>query len=58
MDRVATAPSGLGLLARRGKPVAALISTEDLALLQKLEDAEDVRAATEVLREYDRNVKR
>ena len=43
------------VLARRGKPVAALISTEDLALLQKLEDAKDVRAATKVLKEYDRN---
>ena len=43
------------VLARRGKPVATLISTEDLALLQKLEDAKDVRAATKVLKEYDRN---
>ena len=39
----------------RGKPVAALVSPEDLALLQKIEDAEDVRAAVKVLKEYDRN---
>ena len=43
------------LFARRGKPVAALISADDLALLQRMEDAEDVRAATKVLKEYDQN---
>ncbi len=43
------------VFARRGKPVAALVSAADLALLQKIEDAEDVRAAKKVLREYDRN---
>ena len=43
------------VLARRGKLVAALISTEDLALHQKLGNAKDVRAATKVLKEYDRN---
>ncbi len=43
------------LFARRGKPVAALVSAEDLALLQRIEDADDVRAARKVLREYDRN---
>ncbi len=43
------------VFARRGKPVAALISAGDLALLQKIEDAEDLRAAQKVLREYDRD---
>jgi prevent-host-death family protein len=43
------------VFARRGKPVAALVSAEDLALLQRMEDAEDIRAAAKVLREYDRN---
>src|SRR4029077_11252044 len=37
------------LLLRHGKPVAALISAEDLELLEQLEDAADVRAAKEAL---------
>ena len=43
------------VFARRGKPVAALVSADDLALLQRMEDAEDIRAARKTLREYDRN---
>jgi prevent-host-death family protein len=43
------------LFARRGKPVAALVSAADLVLLQQIEDADDIRAAGKVLREYDRN---
>jgi prevent-host-death family protein len=43
------------VFARRGKPVAALISANDLALLQRIEDAEDIREAAKVLKEYDRN---
>lgn len=43
------------VFARRGKPVAALVSPADLALLQQIEDAEDTRAARKALREYDRN---
>lgn len=43
------------VFARRGKPVAALVSAEDLALLQRMEDAEDIRAARKTLREYGRN---
>ena len=43
------------IFARRGKPVAALVSPEDLALLQRMEDAGDIRAAAMVLKEYDRN---
>ena len=40
---------------RRGKPAAALVSTEDLSLLERIEDAEDIRGAAKVLKEYDRN---
>ena len=36
------------ILERRGKPVAALVSVEDLELLETLEDREDVRAARKV----------
>ncbi len=43
------------LFARRGKPVAALISAEDLALLEHIEDEADIRAARKALREHDRN---
>lgn len=43
------------ILARRGKPVAALISPTDLALLERVEDAEDMRVAREVVREYERD---
>jgi prevent-host-death family protein len=43
------------VFARRGKPVAALVSAEDLALLQRIEDAEDIRGAAKVLKEYERN---
>ena len=43
------------VFARRGTPVAALVSPDDLALLERIEDAEDIRAARKVLREYDRN---
>lgn len=43
------------VFARRGKPVAALVSPEDLTMLQRMEDAGDIRAAAKVLKEYDRN---
>ena len=43
------------VFARRGKPVAALVSPEDLNLLQYLEDAEDTRAARKALREHERD---
>jgi prevent-host-death family protein len=39
------------VLERRGKGVAALISIEDLNMLEKLEDEYDVRAARAALRE-------
>jgi prevent-host-death family protein len=38
---------------RHGKPVAAIVSTQDLARLQALEDAEDVRDAVEALKEAE-----
>ena len=37
------------LLLRHGRPVAALISAEDLELLEQLEDAADMRAIEEAL---------
>ena len=40
---------------RRGKPVAVLVSPEDLAHLQRIEDAGDIREAAKVLRMYDRS---
>ena len=43
------------VFARRGKPVAALVSAEDLALLQRMEDTEDSMAARKALREYERD---
>jgi prevent-host-death family protein len=39
------------VLHRRGKNAAALVSMEDLALLEKLEDESDVRAARRALKE-------
>jgi antitoxin Phd len=39
------------VLHRRGKDVAALISLEDLALLEKFEDAQDLRDAKAALKE-------
>lgn len=39
------------VLERRGKGVAALVSMEDLALLEALEDREDVKAARKALKE-------
>lgn len=42
------------VLERRGKGVAAIVSMEDLALLEALEDREDVKAARRVLAEMKR----
>ena len=33
------------ILERRGKPVAAIVSVDDLKVLEEMEDQEDVRAA-------------
>jgi len=37
------------ILERRGKPTAAIVSLDDLALLEALEDREDVAAAKRAL---------
>jgi prevent-host-death family protein len=42
------------ILERRGKGVAAIISMEDLALLEAFEDRADIRAARKVLAEMKR----
>ena len=42
------------VLARRGKGVAALVSMEDLELLEKMEDEADVRDAKRALAEMKR----
>ena len=43
------------VFARRGKPVAALVSAEDLTRLQAIEDAEDIRDARKALRDYEKH---
>ncbi len=43
------------LLARRGKPVAALISMDDMALLSRIENAADVSDAVAALKEFERD---
>lgn len=45
------------VLTRRGKELAALISIEDLKLLQQLEEEQDVRDAWKVRAEEGKNVK-
>jgi prevent-host-death family protein len=42
------------VLERRGKEVAAIVSIDDLTLLQLLEDRDDVRAARRALAEMKR----
>lgn len=42
------------VLERRGKGVAAIVSMEDLALLEALEDREDAKTARKVLTEMKR----
>jgi antitoxin Phd len=39
------------ILERRGKGVAALVSIEDLELIQRLEDEADIKAARKALKE-------
>ena len=41
------------VFARRGKPVAALVSADDLDTLRRMEDAEDLRDAAKALKEYE-----
>lgn len=42
------------VLKRRAKRVAALVSIEDLALLEQLEDTKDIRAARKAMKEKGR----
>ena len=42
------------VLERRGKPAAAIVSLEDLALIEAIEDGEDVKAARKALAEMKR----
>jgi len=42
------------VLERRGRGVAALVSMEDLALLEKLEDAADAKAARKAIADMKR----
>jgi antitoxin Phd len=53
INRVAYAGERI-VLERRGKGVAALVSVEDLELLQRLEDEADVKAAKKALKEKGR----
>lgn len=50
INRVAYAGERI-ILERRGKGVAALVSVEDLELLQRLEDEADIKAARKALKE-------
>ena len=43
------------VFARRGKPVAALVSTEDLDTLRHIEDTKDIRDAVKTLKAYSHN---
>lgn len=42
------------VLERRGKPAAAIVSLEDLALIEAIEDREDVKAVKRALAEMKR----
>jgi prevent-host-death family protein len=50
LNRVAYAGERI-VLERRGKGVAALVSMDDLALLQRIEDEQDIKAARKALKE-------
>jgi prevent-host-death family protein len=50
LNRVAYAGERI-VLERRGKGVAALVSIEDLALLERIEDEQDIKAARKALKE-------
>ena len=50
INRVAYAGERI-ILERRGKGVAALVSVEDLELLERLEDEADIKAARKALKE-------
>lgn len=42
------------LVTRNGKPVAAIVSAQDLKALQAYEDEEDIRDADAAMKEYER----
>ena len=42
------------LLTRRSRPLAAMVPVEDMALLEELEDRDDLKAARAALREVKR----
>jgi hypothetical protein len=44
------------LIEQAGRPIAAIMSVEDLALLERLEDAADIEAAREALVEPGDNI--
>jgi len=46
------------VLERRGKGVAAIVPMDDLALLEALEEREDIRAARKALAEMKKNGKK
>jgi prevent-host-death family protein len=50
LNRVAYAGERI-VLERRGKGVAALVSMEDLALLERIEEEQDIKAARKALKE-------
>ncbi|MEX0725234.1 MAG: type II toxin-antitoxin system Phd/YefM family antitoxin [Planctomycetaceae bacterium] len=50
LNRVAYAGERI-VLERRGKGVAALVSMEDLELLQRIEDEADIKAARKAMKE-------
>ncbi len=50
LNRVAYAGERI-VLERRGKAVAALVSMKDLALLEQLEEEQDIKAARKALKE-------
>jgi len=43
------------VLSRHGKPVAAVVTVEDLALLKAIEDRRDAKAARAALEDAERN---
>lgn len=43
------------ILERRGKGVAALVSMDDLALLERIEDEADIKAARQALKDYEKH---
>ena len=55
INRVAYAGERI-ILERRGKGVAALVSVEDLELLQRIEDEADIKAARKALKEKGRHL--